>query len=75
MVRMAVHFIGNRGTKKLHSVDYRDGRCKLDQIKEENKITFVTLEEGLNYPDPQTAILTECSFCIPRYRAAIKRKK
>lgn len=68
-------FIGNTGSRRLHSVRFADGRCKLDSIKPENKVEFDTLEEGLHYPSPDRRILTPCGICIPKYQNSISDKK
>lgn len=64
---MGEKFIGNLGTKRVHSATYADGRCKLDKIKEENRIEFESLEAGLNYPSAERRILAPCGICIPKY--------
>lgn len=61
-------FLGNIGTKKIHYVPCADGRCKLSDIKEENKVFFATLQEGLDYPSPERRILAPCGICIKKYR-------
>lgn len=72
---MTANFVGNLGTKKLHSIAHADGRCKLERIKEENKISFITLEEGLNYPSVDRRIFAPCNICITKYRETITNKK
>ena len=67
-------FIGNIGSKRLHSVKFADGRCKLGSIKQENKVGFDTLEEGLNYPAPDRRVLIPCAICIPKYQKSISKK-
>lgn len=68
-------FVGNIGTKRLHSVRFADGRCKLNSIKPENKVEFDTLEEGFHYPSPERRVLIPCAVCIPKYQDFILEKK
>lgn len=68
-------FLGNIGGRKLHSVKFADGRCKLNSIKQESIIEFDTLEEGLNYPTPDRRVLTPCAICIPKYQKSISAKE
>lgn len=68
-------FVGNIGTKRLHSVRFADGRCKLNSIKPENKVEFDTLEEGFHYPSPERKILIPCAICIPKYEQSISKKE
>ena len=68
---MSKNFVGNLGTRKLHSVAYADGRCKIDTIKEENRVPFATYEEGMNYPSSDRRIFAACAICIPKYKASI----
>ena len=72
---MTENFVGNLGTKKLHSIAHADGRCKLAKIKEENKIGFITLEEGLNYPSLDRRIFAPCNICIPKYKESLETQK
>lgn len=65
---MKPRFLGNLGTRKLHSIDFADGRCKINQIKEENKMLFLTLEEGMAYPDVENRVFAPCGVCIRKYR-------
>lgn len=67
-------FIGNLGTRRLHSVTFADGRCKLNSIKPENKVEFDTLEEGYNYPATDRRVLIPCAICIPKYQESIPEK-
>lgn len=55
---LSANFIGNIGARKLHSVVFADGRCKLDKIKPENRVEFSALEDGLNYPGNGRRICT-----------------
>lgn len=68
---MSKNFVGNLGTRKLHSVAYADGRCKINEIKEENRVPFATYEEGMNYPSSDRKIFTPCAICIPKYKESI----
>lgn len=68
-------FVGNIGTKRLHSVRFADGRCKLNSIKPENKVGFDTLEEGFHYPSPERRVLIPCAVCIPKYQNFILERK
>lgn len=68
---MSKNFVGNLGTRKLHSVAYADGRCKINAIKEENSVSFATYEEGMNYPSSDRKIFAPCAICIPKYKASI----
>ena len=65
---MSGKFIGNIGTKTLHVVKYKDGRCRIDQIRAERKIEFDTLEEALRYPEGGSPIFHECGVCFPKMR-------
>ena len=38
---MKERFLGNLGGKKLHALDYADGRCKISGIKEENAFCLI----------------------------------
>ena len=70
---MGKNFIGNLGSKKLHSIAHADGRCKINAIKEENKVCFITYEEGMNYPSIDRKIFAPCAICIPKYKASIEK--
>lgn len=70
---MRNNFVGNLGTKKLHSIAYADGRCKINSIKEENKICFATYEEGMNYPSLGRKIFAPCAICISKYKESIEK--
>ena len=70
---MRNNFVGNLGTKKLHSITYADGRCKINSIKEENKICFTTYEEGMNYPSFDRKIFAPCAICISKYKESIEK--
>ena len=71
---MKPQFLANLATRKLHSIEHADGRCKLNCIKEENKKYFITLEEGLNYPDADNRVLAQCAICISKYKEARNKK-
>ena len=70
---MKGRFLGNIGNKKLHALDYTDGRCKIDGIKEENRVLFDSLEEGLAFPSKEEPALRKCGICIKKYEEAKKR--
>lgn len=63
---MSVKFIGNTGTKTLHAVEFSDGRCKISQIRKEQKKEFATLEDALSYPDRSNPIFHKCGICFPK---------
>lgn len=68
-------FVGNVGNRKLHSIRFSDGRCKLKNIKPENKVEFDTLEDGLHYPSAERSILIPCAICIPKYKSSVLKQK
>lgn len=71
---MAVNFVGNIGTKKIHSVAFADGRCRLNTMKAENRVEFESLEAGLNYPSKDRRIFAPCAICITKYEKYIEKK-
>ena len=70
---MRNYFGGNLGKKKLHSIAYAAGSCKINSLKEENKICFVTYEEGMNYPSLDRKIFAPCAICISKYKESIEK--
>ena len=67
---MGTKFIGNRKNKTLHAVGFLDGRCHIDQIREENKIEFDSLEEALKYPKEGESIFHKCGVCFLKMEKA-----
>lgn len=63
-------FILNSNAKRLHSMEYADGRCKLKEIDEVHARYFYTPEEALTFPGLGKSKVKECSFCMPKYRKA-----
>lgn len=57
-------FIGNISTRKLHILQYADGRCKINAMRKENKKEFNSLEEAMSYPDKENPIFTKCGICF-----------
>ena len=71
---MATKFIGNIKNKTLHILAYTDGRCHINQIREEQKIEFETLEEAMKYPNEESPIFHECGVCFRKMREVTKSK-
>lgn len=67
---MEAKFIGNTKTKTLHVLAYTDGRCKVDQIRTEQRKEFMSLEEALTYPEGEKPIFHECGICFRKMRKA-----
>lgn len=72
---MSKRFLGNMGGKKLHALDYADKRCKLNMIKEENKVFFSSFQDGISYPNAEHPIFKECGICIPKYKKSKEKEK
>lgn len=72
---MEKRFLGNLGGKKIHALDYVDGRCKIGNIKQDNQVLFYTLEEGLQFPSTDSPALRKCGICIPKYEKEQKGRK
>lgn len=72
---MAKRFLGNLGSKKLHALDYADGRCKIGMIKKENQVLFDSLEEGLVFPNATDPAFAKCGICIPKYEGERRKEK
>ncbi|MEE0742359.1 MAG: hypothetical protein U0M21_08785 [Emergencia sp.] len=69
---MKPEYIGNIRTKCLHAVNFIDGRCKIDMIREEYKVAFSTMDEALAYPERGKPIFHQCGFCFKNME---RRKK
>jgi len=53
-------YVLNSNSRTVHDLDSLDGRCRLSQLKEENRFEFETLEEALEYlPNA-----VRCRYCI-----------
>lgn len=59
-----MRYLLNINSGKIHDCSKRDGRCKINQIREENKKYFETLEEAMEYPDKESRIGRKCTFCL-----------
>lgn len=61
-------FLLNIGSRTIHCAESEDGRCKLQLIKECNRIMFETYGEAKNYFPRGGKEATPCSFCLgPNY--------
>ena len=63
-------FVLNTNTKKLHSLEYADGRCKVNECDKVRTRYFFTPEEALAFPGIGRSGIKECRICMPRYRRA-----
>lgn len=57
-------YLLNLNSRTIHDTNCTDGRCKLKNIRPENKKFFETFEEAWNFPDQNNHINKKCSFCI-----------
>lgn len=53
-------YVLNSSSRTVHDLETTDKRCRLSQIKEENRFEFETLAEALDYL-PNTV---RCRYCI-----------
>lgn len=67
-------FILNSNAKRIHSLEYADGRCKLKEIDEVHARFFYTPEEALAFPGVGRSRIKECSFCMTKYWKAQEKK-
>ncbi len=63
---MKKRYVLNVNSKTVHDTRNCDGRCRLNLMREENKIYFDTLEEALSYLKTEKCIVKKCSFCIEK---------
>lgn len=59
-------FLLNINSKKIHMSSSKDGRCRLQGMREEYKVYFGTLEEALTYPSAEKPLAKKCSFCMKK---------
>lgn len=59
-------YLVNTNSKKIHLSDSGDGRCKINQMREEYKVYFDTLQEALSYPNKKNPLASPCAFCFNR---------
>lgn len=53
-------FVLNTNSRTVHDQESKDGRCRLSQIREENRFEFESLEEALAYLPNAVC----CRYCI-----------
>ena len=60
-------YLLNTNSKRIHLADSKDGRCKLNLMRDEYKLYFDDLQTAQNYPTPEQPLATGCcAFCIPK---------
>ena len=65
----------NTNSKRIHNLDFSDGRCKIDSMKDEYKVFFETEEEALSYPFKENPLGELCSFCQNNKKKGKKKWK
>lgn len=61
-------FLLNISSRTIHQAESADGRCRLSQVKERNRMLFETYAEAKNYLPVGGKEPTPCSFCLgPNY--------
>ncbi|MFX0173459.1 MAG: hypothetical protein ACFE9L_16325 [Candidatus Hodarchaeota archaeon] len=62
---MPSRYLGNNNTMEIHDLEKQTTNCQIDEILEERKVWFNTLE------DVKAAIRNEgynsCAWCMPQY--------
>lgn len=57
-------YLLNTNSKRIHRADSADGRCGLSRMRPEYCISFPTLKEARDYPDPRHPVAKCCRFCL-----------
>ena len=58
-------YLLNINARTVHFASSKDGRCKIENIREENKIMFNNLKDAVNYLPQGKKPTKLCSFCFP----------
>lgn len=56
-------FLLNTNSKKIHLTNSIDGRCKINEMREEYKVYFDDLDLALSYPNKEKPLAKLCSIC------------
>lgn len=65
----------NTNSKRIHNLNFSDGRCKIDSMKDEYKVFFESEEEALAYPSKENPLGKLCSFCQNNKRKEKRNEK
>jgi len=58
-------YLLNTNSKRIHLANSKDGRCRINLMREEHKVYFETLQEAKNYPTKDTPLAKGCCcFCL-----------
>jgi hypothetical protein len=57
-------YLLNTNSKRIHLASSKDGRCKIESMRDEYKIYFDTLEEAQAYPSADKPLAKKCAFCL-----------
>lgn len=61
-------YLLNINSKKFHLSSSSDGRCKIKEMREENKLYFNTQQEVMEYPSNKNALAKKCMFCLKYFK-------
>ena len=60
-------YLLNTNSKKIHLTESKDGRCKINEMREEYKVYFDSLQEALSYPTAEKPLGRKCSICLKNH--------
>ena len=59
-----MRYLLNVNSRTIHNADSRDGRCRLNLLKDENKMQFPSFEEAMHCLPGGNKPTKPCVFCL-----------